>query len=55
MKKILILAALILAYCNTDQKKQNKDLPGRLGNKDLTVNEDKRINKNLLKAMIKAD
>ena len=54
MKKILILAALILAYCNTDQKKQNKDLPGRLGNKDLTVNEDKRINKNLLKAMIKA-
>ena len=54
MKKVLILAALILAYCNTDQKKQNKDLPGRLGNKDLTVNEDKRINKNLLKAMIKA-
>ena len=54
MKKILILAALILAYCNTDQKKQNKDLPGRLGNKDLTINEDKRINKNLLKAMIKA-
>ena len=54
MKKILILAALLLAYCNTDQKKQNKDLPGRLGNKDLTVNEDKRINKNLLKAMIKA-
>ena len=30
-----------------------KDLPGRLGNKDLTINEDKRINKNLLKAMIK--
>ena len=47
-EKILILAALILAYCNTDQKKQNKDLPGRLGNKDLTVNEDKKNNKNLL-------
>ena len=30
-----------------------KKLPGRLGNKDLTINEDKRINKDLLKAMIK--
>ena len=30
-----------------------KDLPGRLGNKHLTINEDKRINKDLLKAMIK--
>lgn len=29
-----------------------KDLPGRLGNMDLTINEDKRINKDLLKAMI---
>jgi len=28
-------------------------LPGRLGNNDLTVNDDKRINQNLLKAMIR--
>ena len=31
--------------------KQN--LPGRLGNCDLTLNEDKRINQSLLQAMIK--
>ena len=54
MKKILILTALVLTSCNTNQKKQNNDLPGRLGNKDLTINEDKRINQNLLQAMIKA-
>ena len=40
--------------CNINKKKQNNDLPGRLGNKDLTINEDKRINQNLLQAMIKA-
>ena len=28
----------------SNQKKQSEELPGRLGNKDLTVNEDKRIN-----------
>ena len=30
---------------------KNEELPGRLGNKDLTINEDKRINQNLLQAM----
>ena len=54
MKKILILTVLILTSCNINKKKQNNDLPGRLGNKDLTINEDKRINQNLLQAMIKA-
>tara|TARA_S200000501_G_C20862584_1_gene760553 strand:- start:1948 stop:3018 length:1071 start_codon:yes stop_codon:yes gene_type:complete len=34
-------------------KKQSEELPGRLGNKDLTVNDDKRINQNLLHAMKK--
>ena len=53
MKKILLLAALITISCNTTQKKQNEELPGRLGNNDLTVNDDKRINQNLLKAMIR--
>ena len=52
MKKIIFLIkALILISCNTNQKKQNEELPGRLGNKDLTINEDKRINQNLLQAM----
>ena len=30
-----------------------QSLPGRLGNRDLTLNEDKRINQSLLQAMIK--
>ena len=30
----------------------NKQLPGRLGDKNLTVNNDKRINQKLLQAMI---
>ena len=38
---------------NSNQKKQSEELPGRLGNKDLTINEDKRINQNLLRAMKK--
>jgi acetyl esterase len=52
MKKIILLVVLIAISCNTNQKKQKEELPGRLGNKDLTVNNDKRINQNLLKAMI---
>lgn len=39
--------------CNSNKKKQSEELPGRLGNKDLTINEDKRINQNLLQAMKK--
>lgn len=52
MKKIILLVALVAISCNTNQKKQKDELPGRLGNKDLTVNNDKRINQDLLKAMI---
>ncbi len=53
MKKIILIIALTVLSCNSNKKKQNEELPGRLGNKDLTVNEDKRINQNLLQAMIK--
>ena len=53
MKKIILILALTVISCNSNKKKQSEELPGRLGNKDLTVNEDKRINQNLLQAMIK--
>ena len=53
MKKIILILALTVISCNSNKKKQSEVLPGRLGNKDLTVNEDKRINQNLLQAMIK--
>ena len=53
MKKIILITALTVLSCNSNKKKQIEELPGRLGNKDLTVNEDKRINQNLLQAMIK--
>ena len=52
MKKLILLAVLIAISCNTNKKKGKEELPGRLGNKYLTVNEDKRINQNLLKAMV---
>jgi len=48
-----LLLSLILMSCDSNQKKQQKELPGRLGNKDLTINDDKRLNQNLLKAMIR--
>ena len=51
MKKIILLAVFVAISCNTSQKKQKDELPGRLGNKDLTVNNDKRINQDLLKAI----
>ncbi len=53
MKKIILIISLTVLSCNSNKKKQSEELPGRLGNKDLTVNEDKRINQNLLQAMIK--
>ena len=53
MKKIILIIALTILSCNSNKKKQSEELPGRLGNKDLTVNQDKRINQNLLQAMIK--
>jgi hypothetical protein len=52
MKKLLLIITLAFISCNTSSKKQNEELPGRLGNKDLTVNDDKRINQKLLQAMI---
>ena len=52
MKKLILLATLVAISCNTIQKKQKVELPGRLGNKDLTINNDKRINQDLLKGMI---
>ena len=53
MKKIILILVLTVISCNSNQKKQSEELPGRLGKKDLTVNEDKRINQNLLQAMKK--
>ena len=53
MKKLCLIIALAFISCNTSPKKQNEELPGRLGDKDLTVNDDKRINQKLLQAMIK--
>ena len=53
MKKLFLIVALTILSCNSNKKKQSEELPGRLGNKDLTINEDKRINQNLLKAMKK--
>jgi len=52
MKKLLFIITLAFISCNTSPKKQNEELPGRLGDKDLTVNDDKRINQKLLQAMI---
>ena len=48
-----LLLSSIFISCDLNQKKQNQELPGRLGNKDLTINDDKRIDQNLLKAMIR--
>ena len=48
-----LLRSSIFISCDLNQKKQNQELPGRLGNKDLTINDDKRIDQNLLKAMIR--
>ena len=48
MKKLLVFTIITLISCNTTSKK----LPGRLGDKNLTVNDDKRINQKLLQAMI---
>ena len=53
MKKIILIVVLTVISCNSNQKKQSEESPGRLGNKDLTVNEDIRINQNLLQAMKK--
>ena len=47
-----LLLSSILISCDLNQKKQKQELPGRLGNEDLTINDDKRIDQNLLKAMI---
>ena len=52
MKKLSLLTILIFLSCNTTTKKNEEEMPGRLGNKDLTVNDDKRINQKLLQAMI---
>ena len=52
MNKVLLLLTLAFISCTTNPKKQNEELPGRLGNKDLSVNDDKRINQKLLQAMI---
>ena len=52
MKKLLLFTIITFISCNTALKKQNEDLPGRLGDKDLTVNDDKRINQKLLQAMV---
>ena len=48
MKKLLVFTIITLISCNTTSKK----LPGRLGDKNLTINDDKRINQKLLQAMI---
>ena len=53
MIRILLIVALTILSCNSNQQKQSEELPGRIGNKDLTINEDKRINQNLLRAMKK--
>lgn len=53
MIRILLIVAVTILSCNSNQKKQSEELPGRIGNKDLTINEDKRINQNLLRAMKK--
>ena len=53
MKKIVLIIILTFISCNSNKKKQNEELPGRLGNKNLTINKDRRINQNLLQAMIK--
>ena len=46
MKKLLVFTIITLISCNTTP------LPGRLGDKNLTVNDDKRINQKLLQAMV---
>ena len=48
MKILLVFTIITLISCNTTPKK----LPGRLGDKNLTVNDDKRINQKLLQAMV---
>ena len=53
MIRILLIVALTILSCNSNQQKQSEELPGRIGNKDLTINEDKRINQNLLRVMKK--
>ena len=53
MKKLILLLSLTIISCTLNQKKKNKELPGRLGDKNLTVNDDERINQSLLQAMIK--
>lgn len=53
MIRILLIVAVTILSCNSNQKKQSEELPGRIGNKYLTINEDKRINQNLLRAMKK--
>ena len=52
MNKLLLIVTLAFISCNTSPKKQKEELPGRLGDKDLTINDDKRINQKLLQAMI---
>ena len=53
MKKLILLLSLTITSCTLNQKKKNEELPGRLGDKNLTVNDDERINQSLLQAMIK--
>jgi acetyl esterase/lipase len=53
MKKLILLLSLTIISCTLNQKKKNEELPGRLGDKNLTVNDDERINQSLLQAMIK--
>lgn len=53
MKKLILLLSLTIISCTLNQKKIIEELPGRLGDKNLTVNDDERINQSLLQAMIK--
>ena len=50
MKKIILLSLLALVSCNL-QNKKNSNLPGRLGNAELELKDDPRVDLRIIEAM----
>ena len=51
MKKLFYLVIVFFISCGPQQTKNQEKLPGRLGNENLALKNDKRLNPQLLSAL----
>ena len=51
MKKLFYLVIIFFISCGPQQTKNQENLPGRLGNENLALKNDKRLNPQLLSAL----